>query len=288
MGAAVVQPERTRRWARWSAVRIVLGIAALLIADTMVGAVSQLVGPARGSLPWLGLLVVRGAALLGAYAAFVRVVEHRAVEELDRGSAAPQTVAGLAAGAGLMAVTALAAWLLGAYELDSGGGVRPVLTIGLALYAGVFEELAVRGVLFRILEQRLGTWIALALSAVAFGALHAGNDGATLVSMAAVALEAGVLLAAVYVLTRRLWAAIGLHAAWNATQGLLFGSDGPGTLDRPLLEVRPDALPLLTGSTYGIEASIIAVAFCLAAATLLLVLAVRRGRIVAPSWRRSH
>lgn len=36
-----------------------------------------------------------------------------------------------------------------------------------------------RGIVFRILEQPLGSWIALALSAALFGLLHLLNPGAT-------------------------------------------------------------------------------------------------------------
>ncbi len=85
-----------------------------------------------------------------------------------------------------------------------------------------------RGVLFRIVEESLGSWIALALSAALFGALHAFNPGATLTSSIAIALEAGVLLAAVFMVTRRLWMVIGLHTAWNFTEGGVFGASVSG------------------------------------------------------------
>jgi membrane protease YdiL (CAAX protease family) len=38
----------------------------------------------------------------------------------------------------------------------------------------------------------------------------------------AIAMEAGILLGAAYLLKRRLWLAVGIHAGWNFTQGWVF------------------------------------------------------------------
>lgn len=62
------------------------------------------------------------------------------------------------------------------------------------------------------------------LDAVLFGAGHIPNPGATVFTTAAIALEAGIMLAAFYALTGRLWVSIGFHAAWNFTQGYIFGA----------------------------------------------------------------
>jgi membrane protease YdiL (CAAX protease family) len=53
-------------------------------------------------------------------------------------------------------------------------------------------------------RDRLGTIVALILSAAAFGLLHAGNPGATWVSTAAIALESGVLMGLAYSASRTL------------------------------------------------------------------------------------
>jgi hypothetical protein len=44
---------------------------------------------------------------------------------------------------------------------------------------------------------------------------------------------------------------------------------------------------LLTGGKFGVEASIIAVTLCTATGLILLVMAIRRGKIIPPLWRRS-
>ena len=65
-----------------------------------------------------------------------------------------------------------------------------------------------------------------------FGLIHAANKGATLESTLAIALEAGILLAASYILTRSLWLPIGLHFGWNFTEGGIFGAAAGSTLGK--------------------------------------------------------
>ena len=59
----------------------------------------------------------------------------------------------------------------------------------------------------------------------------------------AIALEAGVMLAAAYLLTGRLWLSMGIHFAWNFTQGGIFGAavSGRSATPWPSKEVRPIA-----------------------------------------------
>src|SRR3546814_4514721 len=80
-----------------------------------------------------------------------------------------------------------------------------------------------RGVIFRLIERWLGSWIALAISAALFGAGHLANPNASWFAAVCIALEAGIMLGAIYMVTRRLWAAVGIHAAWNFTQGGIYG-----------------------------------------------------------------
>src|SRR6185437_145917 len=147
-----------------------------------------------------------------------------------------------------------------------------------SMLAAVGEELAFRGGAFRVLEDSLGTMGALAGSAALFGLLHAVNPGATVVSSAAIALEAGVLLGAAYALTRNLWLPIGIHLGWNFTEGGIFGvSISGGAAAKGLFSVSLVGHTLLTGGQFGPEASIVAIVVCLALAAVLLVLAVQRG-----------
>ena len=102
----------------------------------------------------------------------------------------------------------------------------------------------------------------------------------------AIILEAGVLLGAAYVLTRRLWMAIGIHFAWNFTQAGLFGVNVSGVSLGGLLESMLSGPDLISGGSFGVEASLFTVALGLALGVFFLVLAHRRGNFIAPFWSK--
>ena len=194
----------------------------------------------------IGLLII--AAVITVYSVYVRLIERRTVSELGISKAAPEFGSGFIAGVLMFTLTMLILWLLGIITINMGGGLTalgyPLLD---ALIAGVVEETLIRGVLFRIIEESLGSWIALGISAAIFGALHAFNPGATLISSLAIALEAGILLAAVFMYTRRLWMVIGLHAAWNFTEGGIFGASVSGNAAQGMFASRIQGPGFLTG-----------------------------------------
>jgi membrane protease YdiL (CAAX protease family) len=151
---------------------------------------------------------------------------------------------------------------------------------------GVFEEVFFRGIMFRLLEQWLGTWLALGLTSLQFGFAHFHNPGATWASTVGITLEAGVLLAAAFVVTRNLWAPIGLHWAWNLFEGPVFGTPVSG-MDLPhLLHPVLSGPALWTGGAFGPEAGLICMFVGGAAGILLMGVAVRRGRTFTPAWLR--
>ncbi len=157
----------------------------------------------------------------------------------------------------------------------------------LVLPAAAFEELLFRGVIFRLIERWAGTWAALAVSALLFGLAHGANPGATWVSTIAIALEAGILLAAAYVVARNLWFPIGLHFAWNFFEGPIYGTQVSGhDFGASLFAAHIAGPALLTGGAFGPEAGLGAMLTCVVVAVVLLVVAVRRNQIIPPQWQR--
>jgi uncharacterized protein len=119
-----------------------------------------------------------------------------------------------------------------------------------------------------------------------FGLAHSQNPGATLFSTFAIAVEGGLLLGGSYMLTRSLWMPIGLHAAWNFTQGPVLGVPVSGNPVHGLIRAKLEGPTILSGGAFGLEASIIAIAVCTAAGIWFLWLAFRRGEVVQPWWAR--
>lgn len=185
------------------------------------------------------------------------------------------------------AVTAVAA-LAGVYDIVGWGTVNSVLyaLVMIGIVPAVIEETLFRGILFRHLEDFGGTWFALALTSALFGVAHIFNPNATFFSSFAIAVEAGILLGGAYMLTRSLWAPIGLHAAWNFTQGELFDVPVSGIDGKGLVEAKLSGPELLSGGTFGLEASVIALLIATAAGIWLVVRAVRAGHVLRPWWVR--
>lgn len=242
-----------------------------------------------GKVP-VALLSLAIAAGLGwaAYALYTRLLERRVAHELGWRGAWREFGAGWLVGTLLFGVTIGVLALLGAYRVSGLREQLSVMTIPLcvSLAAAVIEEIVARGVVFRLLEESLGTWIALAISAALFGLGHLSNPNATPLAALAVAVEAGVLLAAAFVLTRRLWLAIGIHAAWNFTQSGIFGVPLSGIPMHGIVVGELAGPAWLSGGAFGAEGSVVAVLTCTALGVAMLALAWRRGHFVAPFWRR--
>jgi hypothetical protein len=275
--------RRGARLLRNPLIRIVLALLSIAIPFAIVATPFNLFVTDR-SLRALGALLLTGV-VLGAYCLYVRWVERRVVIELSRKRSILEFASGLALGALLFSITIGILAAAGVYRVTGSNGWQPMVAgiPGFILF-GVLEEVIMRGILFRIVEQALGSWIALGISAAIFGALHLLNPGATLLNALAISVEGGILLAAAYMLTRRLWLSIGVHIAWNFTQGGIFSVVVSGGASKGLLQVRMVGPDWLTGGGFGAEASVVAWAVCATAGIALLVLAAKKGHIVRPFW----
>jgi hypothetical protein len=218
------------------------------------------------------------AIMITIYRLLVRWTEKRGIAELSANRALPHLLGGAAIGFAMFCgVIAIDVALGGARILGFAGFDGIVSAFSMALLAGVAEEIIVRGTVYRLLEDGFGTLIAIVLSGALFGLLHALNPGATLASTAAIAVEAGILLAAAYLVTRSLWLAIGLHIGWNFTEGGIFGAAVSGGKSHGLITTVFAGPDWLTGGKFGPEASLTAVILCVVVAAVLLAVAIRRG-----------
>lgn len=286
-------PGLVRRIISHPASLLVIGFGLMVIVGIMgSAALNRLFGAldvARNTPTRLIAAVILAAIFIAAYKGYKRWIERAPDRELELAGAGRELALGVLGGAALFSVMTGIVAGLGGFEVLGLRGMGAFWSIaGMAVFSGVFEEILLRGIVFRQLEAWLGSWIALALSSALFGALHIMNPGATWFSSVAIAVEAGILLGAAYMLTRRLWLAIGIHAAWNFTQGWVFSVPvSGGETPLGLLITRRIGPEWLTGGDFGLEASVVAMIVATLAGLALLLLAIRRGQLVPAPWQRS-
>lgn len=271
----------TPRWLRPAGARLVL----MLVLFAAVSALAGVVEASAGIHPVAALPtgLALGALALLLYGAVVRAVERRAATELLPTAARSGLRTGVLLGLGLFTVTIAVITLSGGYRVAGWGSPGGAVSLlGLMTAVAVTEELLFRAVVFRLVEELAGTWAALAISGVLFGALHLVNPDATVWGAVAVAVEAGLLLGAVYAATRTVWLPIGLHLGWNLAESGIFsttvsGSDGTET---GLLDGVLSGSVALTGGSFGPEASVVAILVCGLPTLVFLRVARQRGHVL--------
>ncbi|MER7189632.1 CPBP family intramembrane glutamic endopeptidase [Streptomyces flaveolus] len=237
----------------------------------------------------LVLGVTAAALAVLVYAWVVRRTEHRPATDVARQGAVSRTAWGVLIGAGMFGAVIVNLWTAGHYEVEGLGSVTGALgLVGFMAGAAATEEVVYRGVLFRIVEERIGTYLALALTGLVFGLSHLLNEHATLWGALAIAIEAGFMLAAAYAATRSLWLTIGVHFGWNFAAAGIFSTEvsGNGANDG-LLDTVTSGPALLTGGEFGPEGSVYSVGFGALLTLVFLWLAHRRGNVVPFGSRRA-
>lgn len=219
-------------------------------------------------------ILLVGCAIAALYALWVKLTEKHQAEDLKLGRLAPEIGKGLLLGLVFIGTTVGIIALCGKYEISS---VQFDWTNLLILLASCFttacaEEVLFRGIVFRMIDSRWGLWPALIVSMFTFGAMHLFNTGATIWSAVAIAIEAGLLLGAAYKFSGSLWFPIGIHWAWNFSEGPIFGcAISGGEVKTSIFTSEVFDPAIISGGSFGPEASIIAVLLGAAISTLFLL-----------------
>jgi membrane protease YdiL (CAAX protease family) len=271
---------------RWRAIihfpltRILLALLFVAIPFIALQQVVPLLMLGRTATNVLKALVCTLTAL-GMYWVYVRSIERRPAAEIAPGPALPELGRGVALGGALFGMSIGVLALLGVYQVT---GIGPwsgiIIPLAVATVIGTFEEIVIRGIIYRITEEYLGTWLALAISAAIFGLLHLVGPASTLQGAVSIMVGSSVLLTGAYKATGRLWFPIGIHAAWNFTQGGIFGVVVSGHPGEGLLQGTLTGPGWLSGGSFGAEGSVVATLVCLIAGVLCFAQAVRKKSIV--------
>jgi uncharacterized protein len=195
-------------------------------------------------------------AVVLSYWAFVRYYERRAAQELSLRWR--WIVLAAVTGSMSIGVTILALYATGHYQLMSFRGFGQATGILAAIWiAAVIEEVAFRGILFRILEEGIGTRAAWVGSAVIFCVAHLANHGVRWITLLSVTL-AGLMWAAVFIVLRNIWVVAAHHCCWNATIFMIgLPLSGENWRAQALFETVSHGSILWTGGAFGPEDSLV-------------------------------
>jgi membrane protease YdiL (CAAX protease family) len=278
-------PSRAQRFLHFAPVRMLLAIFMTALAGGLTLAYAGKLAHLRAQIMWPELLAA--AAVLLSYGLYVRLFERRPVTELGGSRALRQLGAGLLIGMALVTAAVALLSAAGGYRMAGSNGLSMAVVTPLAMmiFVGVFEETLSRGIVFRIAEQSLGSWAALAVSSLLFGLAHLPGEGAGVLAIA-ITIVAGVLFAAAYLLTRKLWLGIGMHVAWNYALGSIYSIAVSGHEAKGLLRATVSGPDWLSGGAYGLEGSVFSLIVLAAVAAYLLRKACSKGHFLPPRWRR--
>jgi uncharacterized protein len=202
--------------------------------------------------------IVLGIPILAfvVYAKVVQVAERRSpVEVLPNARTIPDLLIGAAIGVILLSITTAMLWALGLYQIKPNHLNHAFDSFVFDSYlSGMMEELLFRAILLRILARAFGPRWGLALSAVAFGLAHLSHG--SWLPVLEITIDGGLTLGLLYMVTGRLWMAIGMHTAWDFFEESFLGVN---THNGFLLSTPVQGKSaLLTGGSYGPDGSLLA------------------------------
>lgn len=287
---AVAAGEKSlvRRIVDFPLVAMVTAILLYAFATALGLAIARQLPPMDPVLSMTAAAAINIALVLAVYKFAIRHLGEHPHDDLPGRGALRNLGLGLAAGFLIFSAVVGAAAVVDVYNIYGRGSTAELARdiVAIAILPGFMEELLFRGILFRWIEEFGGSWAALVVTSALFGLAHILNPGATWFSSFAIAVEAGVLLGGAYMLTRSLWMPIGLHAAWNFTQGFIYDVPVSGMDQNGLVEAKLSGPELLSGGHFGLEASLIALVIATAAGVWLVWLAIKRGELMQPWWVR--
>ena len=225
--------------------------------------------------------------VLFAYRLYGRVVEQRKTFEITGKSGLREFGLGALISLGIVGFMILLMAGLGYYRIDHFDSPRILINrlfhFGMAAF---LEELLFRAILFKLIEEWCGSWIALVTVGILFGFGHIINPNATFWTSLGLVISDSFLLAGAYMLTRRIWMVWGLHMSWNFFQAAVFGMPNSGKTFTSWIIPTIHGPGWITGGSFGIEASYIQIVISLAVGLFILREAIDNDQLVLPVWRR--
>lgn len=252
----MTQNNSTPIW-KWI-IEFALGVPAFLAIYVFLQNATQVASTTASMV----MLLFSAAALIGLFLLWTRLFEKEWRTDLLTKSPARNITVGMAVGVLYFVVISAVLASFGCYNASYAHPAWHIILLNFLFYLLIAcgEEVIFRGIIFRMIDERFGFWWALVVSALIFGFIHLITPNASIWSAIAIVIEAGVLLGAAFKYSGGLWLPIGIHWAWNFTQGNVFGFSVSGhDKEESILNSLISGPDILTGGEYGPEASIFSV-----------------------------
>jgi len=272
-----VAPRKTILFRLWAVFFCVIAFMYAWLAEGLAGSTAS--GLSSGPSFELVYRTTLLALLLAGYGAMGYVFQRqrtplKSMGLIRRSTAGGEFGAGAAFGWGAMVVCVLPMAVIGGFTITFWTSPRQfgglVLDVVVLLVAALAEEVIFRGYPFQRLIDGVGPVMATLVASAVFAIRHLGNPDSSLASTLVTVL-AGWLLAMAYLRTRALWLPWGLHFAWNASMGILFGLPISGLrMFSPVISTNPHGPLWLTGDGYGPEGSAVAAVVLLGSLGVLM------------------
>ena len=234
------------------------------------------------------IAVADAIAALLTYVFVFRLYEQRKIKELSIASLGKNAITGFATGLILQSFFILIIFIFGKYSIVHKNPVSFFIpSFAAAFTAGFVAEILIVGIFFRLAEENLGTLNTLVISFILFAVMHVSAEGATTLSVLSTAMQAGVLLPAVFIYSRNLWIPIFLHFAWDFAEPGIFGGINPGmSIDKSLFTSTISGASFLTGGQTGPQNSIQSLVCCSLVALIVLGMAKQKNHFIQPFWKK--
>jgi len=221
------------------------------------------------------------------YSLYIKFVENRKTYEISGKKSVVEFGWGFFISFALVGFMVFLMYLLGHYRVIETNSPQIIIDSFFFFGMGAFiQVIAFRLVLFRLFEELLGSWLAFVLIAAVFGIAHIQNPNSGLWSILAL-IVSDILLVVAFIYTRRIWLVWGIHMGWNFFQDGIFGMPNSGiTSFQSWIQPAISGPKWITGGSFGIEASIIAVCLSLGVAFVILKMSIDKKQIVSPIWKR--
>ena len=225
------------------------------------------------------IIFVSSILLLLSYYYLFRLYDKRKITELSIKHLPKEMFGGFIFGFLTISLSIFILYLLGYYQAFSITTTHySARFFTVLLFAAIVEDLFHRGLILRVMENWLGTHIAIVI-AMLVELQHISNPNTNLFDLI-LYLIWGFTMAMMFIYTKRIWLPYFFHIGWNFSQPF-YGSNLTGANDfGTIIQSKFNGPELLTGGAFGIENSIFTLSFLLFIGMTFYYLTKKEGKIV--------